>query len=58
MNNHPLISSLHGGKRWSTDRAQLAAETVLHDPGLFEVLFNGLTLDEPLAHIPTFLSLT
>lgn len=51
MNNHPLISSLHGGKRWSTDRAQLAAETVLHDPGLFEVLFNGLTLDEPLARM-------
>ncbi len=51
MNEHPLLLSLHGGKRWSTDRAQLAAETVLHEPDLFEVLFNGLTLREPLARM-------
>ncbi|MDL2316872.1 hypothetical protein LJC59_07325 [Desulfovibrio sp. OttesenSCG-928-A18] len=51
MNDHPLLSSLHGGKRWSTDRAQLAAETVLREPELFELLFKGLTLEEPLARM-------
>lgn len=51
MNDHDLLLSLHGGKRWSTDRAQLAAETVLRQPDLFGALFNGLALDEPLARM-------
>lgn len=51
MNEHPLLSSLRGGKRWSTGKAQLAAQIVLREPDLFGVLFSGLTLDQPLARM-------
>jgi hypothetical protein len=45
---HPLLRKLEGGDRRSIGRSEEVASDVLEEPGLFHVLIEGLSVENPI----------
>jgi hypothetical protein len=48
---HPLLKKLQGGDRRSIGKSSEVVSEVLEDPGLFPVVFHGMTDEDPLVRM-------
>jgi len=46
-----VLEKLRGGDRRSTGRAEAVAEDMLHDPSLFDDVFEGMSDDDPVVRM-------
>lgn len=48
---HPLLEKLAGGDRRSIGRSAEIAAAVLADPGLFDIVFQGMAVSDPIVRM-------
>jgi hypothetical protein len=48
---HPLLQMLQGGDRRSIGKSREVVDRVLEDPGMFGIVFDGMTDDDPLVRM-------